>query len=92
MIGFLFEVKLCIYDDFRDGNTSPAFGQKDFYLECKKRMPMGKRIARYRADSASYQAELINTLEKDGVKWGITAAHDTAVRAAYKIDSRRYVV
>lgn len=84
MIGFLFEAKLCIYDEFRDGNTSPAFGQKDFYMECKKRMPMGKRIERYRADSASYQAELINTLETDGVKWGITAAQDVAVKALIK--------
>jgi len=81
MAGFLYEAKLCIYDEFREGNTSPAFGQKAFYAECKKRMPKGKKIKAYRADSASYQAELLNTLEEDGVKWGITAAHDKAVKA-----------
>jgi hypothetical protein len=80
MAGFLFELKLCIYDEFREGNTAPAFGQKSFYRECKARMPKGKKIGYYRADSASYQAELINDLETDGVKWAITADMDQAVR------------
>jgi len=80
MAGFLFELKLCIYDEFREGNTAPAFGQREFYRECKARMPKGKRIGYYRADSASYQAELINDLETDGVKWAITADMDQAVR------------
>ena len=80
MAGFLFELKLCIYDEFREGNTAPAFGQKGFYRECKARMPKGKRIGYYRAASASYQAELINDLETDGVKWAITADIDQAVR------------
>jgi hypothetical protein len=80
VIGFLYELNLCIYDEFREGNTAPAFGQKEFYHECKARMPKGKRIGYYRADSASYQAELINDLEEDGVKWAITADMDQAVR------------
>jgi hypothetical protein len=80
MAGFLFELKLCMYDEFREGNTAPAFGQREFYRECKARMLKGKRIGYYRADSASYQAELINDLETDGVKWAITADMDQAVR------------
>ena len=44
MLGFLYELKLCIYDEFREGNTAPAFGQKSFYRECKARMPKAKRI------------------------------------------------
>jgi len=80
MIGFLYELNLCICDEFREGNTASAFGQKGFYGECKRRMPKGKRIGYYRADSASYQAELINDLEEDGVKWAITADMDQAVR------------
>jgi len=82
MAGYLYEVKLCIYDEFREGNTAPAFGQKGFYRECKGRMPKGKRIGFYRADSASYQADLINDLEEDKVKWGITADLDSSVKAA----------
>jgi hypothetical protein len=79
--GFLYETPVCLYDEFREGNVSPQSGQKEFYLECKKRMLVGKRIGNYRADSASYQAELLNQLEQDGVKYGITADQDKAVKA-----------
>jgi hypothetical protein len=78
--GFLYETPVCLYDEFREGNVAPAFGQKEFYLQCKQRMPRGKKIGNYRADSASYQAGLINQLEEDGVKYGITADQDKAVK------------
>jgi hypothetical protein len=45
-------------------------------------MPRGKRIGYYRGDSASYQAGLFNQLEEDGVKYGITADQDKAVKSA----------
>ncbi len=80
--GFLYETPVCLYDEFREGNVAPAFGQKEFYLHCKKRMPGGKKIRFYRADSASYQAGLLNQLEEDGVKYGITADQDKAVKKA----------
>jgi len=82
MLGFLYETPVCIYDEFREGNVAPAYGQKEFYLECKRRMPVGKRIRNYRADSASYQAELFNQLEEDGVRYAITADQDKAVKSA----------
>lgn len=81
MAGFLYETGICIHDEFREGNTAPAYGQLGFYRQCKTRMPKGKRIGKYRADSASYQAELINELEADVVKWAITADLDKAVKA-----------
>ena len=81
MLGFLYETPVCVYDEFREGNVSPAWGQKEFYLECKRRMPEGKRIRYYRADSGSYQAELFNQLEQDGVKYAITVDQDKAVKA-----------
>ena len=89
MVGYLYETPVCIYDEFREGNVAPAFGQKGFYLECKRRMPLGKRIGFYRADSASYQAELFNQLEADRVKYGVTADQDKAVKsliASIKVD------
>jgi len=43
------------YDEFREGNVVPAFEQKEFYLECKRRMPKDKGIGYYRVDSASNQ-------------------------------------
>jgi hypothetical protein len=80
MLGFLYETPICVYDEFREGNVPPASGQKEFYLECKRRMPEGKRIGYYRADSASYQAELFNQLEEDGVMYAITVDQDKAVK------------
>jgi Transposase DDE domain group 1 len=82
MLGFLYENPVCLYDEFREGNVAPAFGQKEFYLQCKQRMPTGKVIRYYRADSASYQAGLFNQLEEDGVKYGITVDQDKAVKLA----------
>jgi len=81
MLGFLFETGVCLYDEFREGNCSPGSGQLEFYQACKRRIPKGKRIGRYRADSASYQAALINALEADEVLWAITADQDRAVKA-----------
>jgi hypothetical protein len=87
-LGFLYETPVCIYDEFREGNVPPASGQKEFYLECKRRMPVGKRIRNYRADSASYQADLFNQLEEDGVRYAITADQDKAVKSAIALIPR----
>jgi hypothetical protein len=84
MLGYLFEPGICLLDEFREGNESPGAGHVAFYLDCVQRMPAGKRIARFRADSASYQADLINELEEDGVLWTITADQDVAVQKLIK--------
>ena len=44
-------------------------------------MPECDQIARYRTDSASYQAELINALETDQVRWIIAANQDVTGKA-----------
>jgi hypothetical protein len=72
MLGFLFETPVCLLEEFREGNVSPSSDALRFYRHCQQRLPKGKRIASYRADSASYQADLINALESDGVIWAIT--------------------
>ena len=81
MLGFLVETPICLMEEFREGNASPAAGHVAFYRACQAALPEGKRIGAYRADSASYQAELINALEDDGVRWTITADQDAAVKA-----------
>jgi hypothetical protein len=82
MLGFIAENGICINDDFREGNISPADDNLEFYIECKKSLPAGKKYERLRADSASYQAELINKLEEDNVEWAITARKDKSVKQA----------
>jgi hypothetical protein len=89
MVGFLYETSVCLYDEFREGNVAPAFGQEAFYLQCKQRMPRGKKIASYRTDSASYQAELLNQLEEDGMKYGITVDQDKAVKKVIALIHQR---
>ena len=84
LLGYLFEPGICLVDEFREGNESPGAGHVAFYRQCKERMPVGKRIARYRADSASYQSTVINELDDDGVLWTITADQDTAVQKLIK--------
>lgn len=84
MVGYLFEPGICLQDEFREGNESPGAGHVAFYLDCVQRMPAGKYISRFRADSASYQSELINQLEEDGVLWTITADQDSAVQKLIK--------
>jgi hypothetical protein len=88
MLGFLYENAVCFLDEFREGNVAPAFGQKEFYLRCKERMPRGKRIGYYRGDSASYQSSLFNQLEEDGVIYGITVDQDKAVKLAIALIPR----
>jgi len=82
LLGFLFETPVCLLEEFREGNVSPSSDALRFYRHCQQRLPKGKRIASYRADSASYQADLINALEADGVVWAITGDQDHAVKEA----------
>ena len=88
MVGYLYEAAVCLYDEFREGNVAGP-GQKEFYLRCKQRMPWGKKIGYDRADSASYQADLFNQLEEDGVKYAITSDQDKAVKSAIALIPRR---
>jgi len=57
--------RACVWWMSFGGNVSPGAGQIEFYRQCRAQMPTGKRLARYRADSASYQAALINEWEAD---------------------------
>lgn len=75
MMSSLYENGLFIDDEFREGNVSPQEGHVAVYKRCKALVESaGKKIARFRAD-------LINTLDRDGVLWTITADQDSAVRS-----------
>lgn len=80
MFGFLAENGICIHDEMRDGNVAPADRNLEFYLDCKARMPEGKRISYCRIDSAGYQADVINELNSDEVKYAIGIKKDSAVK------------
>ena len=68
MLAALYENEVFVDGEFREGNVSPAVGHLPVYRRAKALVEeSGKTIARVRADSASYKAELINALEEDGV-------------------------
>lgn len=80
-LGFLAENGLCIYDEFREGNESPAVRNLEALRSSIKKMPNEKKIKRFRSDSAGYQAEVINECEKEGIIFSITADMDSAVKS-----------
>jgi len=84
MLGFLFEAGVILNDEFRDGNVPAGAGAVEFLKQCQQAMPGGKRIAYYRADSASYQAGVINQCCADHMLFTITADQDEAVREAIR--------
>lgn len=80
MMAAFYETEVFVDDEFREGNVSPQAGHVAVYRRGKALAErVEKRVARVRADSASYQAELINALEADGVRWSITADKNSAV-------------
>lgn len=88
-VGCLYEVGMILDDEFRDGNVPAGSGALESIKRCDKKMPAGKRIAYLRADSASYQAEVINYCfpnDRYGQKklFTITADKDKAVMQAIK--------
>ena len=84
LLGFLFEPGLILAEEFRDGNIPAQLGANEFLELCQGLMPKGKRIAYYRADSASYQASVINHCFADHLLFTITADQDRAVKQAIK--------
>jgi hypothetical protein len=80
MVGHLAENGLVLLDEFREGNDSPQSRNLDFLKSCVSRMPEGKRISRFRADSAAYQAKLIDYCIDNGVEFAVGADLDEAVQ------------
>lgn len=79
MVGHLAENGLVIGDEFREGNASPGARNLEFIKYCQQQLPIGKSIKAFRADSASYQASIINYCHDNGIKFAIGADLDAAV-------------
>ena len=69
-----------IYYEFRQGNEKPNAKSLEFYRKCKEVLPCDKKIEKFRADSASYEKDLIEALDKEGVKFAIGAKQNVAVK------------
>jgi Transposase DDE domain. len=80
LMGFVGENGYCVGEEFRNGNISPATGNLEFIKECKSNINnYGIVIKRLRADSASYQAKIINYCEEKEIEYYIGADLDESV-------------
>jgi hypothetical protein len=79
MVGHLAENALVVGDEFRHGNESPGSKNLEFIKYCRQQLPLGKRVKALRADSAAYQANVINYCEQNGIEFAIGADLDPAV-------------
>jgi len=79
-MGFLFEVGLVLEDEFRDGNVPAGIKAVDFVKKCFGAMPPGKSIVYLRADSALYQAGVLNFCFERKVLFTITADQDKGLK------------
>lgn len=82
MTGHLAENGLIVAHEFREGNVSPNTRNLEFYEQCRRAMPVGERIVAFRADSASYQGDLLDRLQKDTVEYAVGGRLDAATLAA----------
>lgn len=81
ILGFIPELGWCVGYEFREGNVAPATENYEFtkaQVELVKRS--GKKIIKFRSDSAAYQYNLINYLDKEGIKYTITVSKDISVQ------------
>lgn len=79
MVGHVAETGMVIHDDFREGNVAPAAGNLAFIKNCIANMPKGKKITKFRADAATYIAEVFNYLEAKNISFAIGGKKDAAV-------------
>jgi len=87
IVGHLAENSLVVGEEFREGNVSPGARNLAFLKYCVRQMPRGKKIGAFRADSASYQADIINYCDENRLEYAIGADLDKAVvRAIDAID------
>jgi hypothetical protein len=84
MVGHLAENGLVLGDEFREGNDAPAARNLEFMKYCERQLPRGKHIKAFRADSAAYQAEIINYCSAKGIKYAVGADLDQAVMRQIK--------
>ena len=80
MVGHLGENGLIVGDEFREGNDSPGARNLEFLKYCERQMPKGKKIKAFRADSAAYQAKVINHCQDNGITYAIGGDLDEAVK------------
>jgi len=79
IVAHIAETGMVIHDDFREGNISPGTANLDFIKASIAKMPNGKKITKFRADAATYIAEVFNYLAEEDIYFAIGGRKDIAV-------------
>lgn len=79
MVGHIAENGLVVGEEFREGNEAPQAGNLEFIKYCERQLPKEKKVKAVRADSAAYQARIINYCNENGIRFAIGADLDQAV-------------
>ena len=81
LLGFIAELGMCVSADFRRGHVSPARG---ILNQLRKAVMLaeraGKRIGRFRSDSAAHQNKVFEYCESRGIKYYISLDKNAAVK------------
>jgi len=70
--------------DFREGNEAPASKNLEFIKQCELQLPLGVKFDRFRADSASYQADIFNYCEEKNILFTVTAKKNRSMFSSIK--------
>ena len=80
LLGFIAELKICNTVDFRPGNISPATGiLNQLRKAAAQAKSAGKRIARFRSDSAAHQGGIFEFCERESIRYFISLDKNAAV-------------
>ena len=81
MVGHIAETGQVLHAELRKGNVPPSARNVEFFKHCIEALPEGVRVAKFRADAASYQAAVINLCREQGARFAIRARMSRNVRA-----------
>jgi hypothetical protein len=79
IVAHIAETGMVLHDDFREGNISPGSENLNFIKKSIANMPKGKKVTKFRADAATYIAEVFNYLEEKGIYFAIGGRKDAAI-------------
>lgn len=79
IIGHIAETGMVLHEEFREGNISPRTNNLAFIRDCLAMMPKSTRVTKFRADSATYIAEVFNFLEQKDILFAIGGQKDKSV-------------
>ena len=82
LLGYISELEMVLYDEFRAGNIPAHAGALEFIKACRKQLTGSRYIKAIRSDSAWYQAVVFNWSEDNDALFAIATVQDKAVMNA----------